>query len=389
MNFISYIIVFICSLGCCFGQVPKGEISLIDPSAPLPQALTDTEMKKLTDSVDRGLKALARLQEANGSFQTQRHGKPAITSLAIMAYLSRGHRPGEGPYGKQLDRALNYVLSIQQKSGLFAAQELNYPEINMIPRGGDLYVNGGGAKTYCHAICMLMLGEVYGLTEPQRAFRIKQGIEKGLKCTLQLWDIRKGEAKDDGGFRYTRPWRDRAEGDVSVTGWHAASLRSIRNAGFDVPEKVMDRIANFVLRNQTPQGGFRYISSDDRSSFIMTAAGTLCVALAGKHKHPALLKSSAYLSKFSARNINAFLSHCRRYYPYYTCYYVTQASIQMGGQLWVTGMKECYNYLLPLQDPTGIWPRRGSAAPYGAAYSTSLAIIALTPCMKILPIYQR
>ena len=37
-----------------------------------------------------------------------------MTSFCVMAFLSRGHTPGFGPYGKQLDRAIDYVLSCQQ-----------------------------------------------------------------------------------------------------------------------------------------------------------------------------------------------------------------------------------------------------------------------------------
>ncbi|PQJ28563.1 terpene cyclase/mutase family protein [Rubritalea profundi] len=388
MKTLIYLTLLICSLSSCFGQTKKAPLSLIAPSDPLPQALSDKEIKSLTYSVDKGLKALAMLQLKDGSFRTVGHAKPAITSFAIMAFLSRGHKPGEGPYGKQLDKALNYVLAVQKKSGLFAEQEINYPLINTKPQGGDFYGQGGASKTYCHAICMLMLGEVYGLTEPQRAFRIRQGITNGLKCTLQLWDIRKSTAQDDGGFRYTRPWTDHTESDISVTGWYAASLRSIRNAGFDVPEKVMNRIAHYVIGNQHSNGGFRYIGTTP-SSFVMTAAGTLCVALAGKHNHPALKKSCLYLSRFSADYRRSFLAYDGKYYPYYTCYYVTQASFQMGGALWARCMKECYRYLLPKQSSSGLWPNIGSASHYGSAYSTSLAIIALTPSLQLLPIYQR
>ncbi len=388
MRRLFYLILFMCALGSSTAQIGNNKLPLIDPAAPLPQALSDAEIKKLTASVDRGLAALAKMQLDDGGFPAADYTKPAITSFAIMAFLSRGHLPGEGLYGKQLDKALDYVLSVQKKSGLFAFSEINYKEINVIP-SHDIYNGGGAAKTYCHAICMLMLGEVYGITEHQRALRIRESIEKGFKCTLEIWDVRKGKKEDDGGFRYIRPWRDRSEGDASITGWHAASLRSISNAGFDVPEKVMDRIANYVLRNQAEDGGFRYTSNTAKSSMIMTAAGTLCLALAGEHKHPALVKSSVYMSSFSANGKDSFLSHSNRYYPYYTCYYVTQASIQMGGQLWVKCMKETYKSLLPMQEATGLWPCVGSAAKYGSAYSTSLAIIGLTPCIKILPIYQR
>ena len=39
--------------------------------------------------------------------------------------------------------------------------------------------------------------------------------------------------------------------------------------------------------------------------------------------------------------------------------------------------------------PKRLWPSTGSAGTYGYAYSTSMAIIALTPHLQLLPIYQR
>jgi hypothetical protein len=52
---------------------------------------------RLTDSVDRGLAFLAKLQDADGSWQGQGMKHHGVTSLAVMAFLSAGHVPGEGP----------------------------------------------------------------------------------------------------------------------------------------------------------------------------------------------------------------------------------------------------------------------------------------------------
>ncbi len=383
-----YIILLTYSSGYCLGQAPTDKLPLMDPSGPLPQALTSAEMQKLTTSVDRGLRALSKLQLADGSFPTLNHGKPAITSFAIMAYLSRGHRPGEGPYGKQIDKALDYVLTTQKKSGLFASQEINTALINVPIREADVRGAGGTAKTYNHAICMLMLGEVYGLTDPKHTFRVKAAITKGLKFTLELWDIRKKSSMNDGGFRYTR-LHGSNDSDLSVTAWHVSSLRSIRNAGFDVPENVMNRIVAYVVKTQCPDGGFSYLVRG-QSSFVMTAAGTLCIGLAARHDHSSLERACRYLYRFNAASPLCFkATGGHTIYAYYSCYYVTQAAIQMGGALWVKCMKECYNYLLPKQLASGHWPAFERSARYGQAYSTSLAIIALTPSMQILPIYQR
>lgn len=235
---------------------------------------------------------------------------------------------------------------------------------------------------------MLMLGEAYGLTDEKESFRIRNAIEKGLKFTIQLWNIRPHQYEDEGGFRYTRPWHDSSEADVSVTGWHAASLRSIRNAGFDVPQEVMERIAAYVIRNQRKDGGFAYNSHAYRSSYMMTAAGTLCLSLAGKQGSPETMRAAAFLSHFRCDDPKAFAADVHRF-PYYGCYYMTQASIQLGGQLWITCMGECSRYLLKKQSADGLWPPSDRTASCGPCYSTSMAIIALPPVLQILPIYQR
>lgn len=391
MKSFTYIILFVCSLDCCFGQTSKQSLPLIAPKEPLPQALTDAEIKNLTASVDKGLEALAGIQLDDGSFPNPEYSKSAVTSMAIMAFLSRGHKPGQGEYGELLDKGVNYILSIQKESGLFAHKELNYNLLKTkitSPTFEHLYDQEGVAKSYCHPICMLMLGEVYGLSDPARSFRIREAIEKGLKCTLAFWDVRKKPKLGEGGFRYFRPYQDYGA-DMSVTSWFAASLRSLRNAGFDVPKTAMDRIAAYVIRNQMPDGGYRYTPKYKSSTMIMTAAGTLCVALAGKHDDPSIEKSSRYLSKFEGRSAKHFMNQSNRYYPYYTCYYMTQVSSQLGGDLWNNCMKGCYSFLMSRQTKTGFWQPQGHTARFGDVYSTSMAILSLTPPLKLLPIYQR
>lgn len=365
----------------------QNRLPLIDPANELPQVFNGRQIAQLVGAVNRGLVSLKNLQEKDGSFSTTETGKPAVTALAVMAYLSRGHLPGEGPYGELLDKAINYVLSQQRDSGIFAHREINHALLNTVP--ADLTeFDDMAPKSYTHGICMLMLGEVYGITEGKESFRIRNAIEKGLKFTIQLWDIRPHLKEDDGGFRYVRPWKNQTEADVSITGWHAASLRSIRNAGFDVPQSVMDRIAAYFIRNQKEDGGFGYVTRTP-STYTMTAAGTLCLTLAGRHGEPETMKAAVYLSRFRSSDRRAFVGDGGRSWPYYGCYYLTQASIQLGGQLWVTCMKECSQYLLKNQSANGLWPHSDGSYRYGPSYSTSMAIIALTPVLQILPIYQR
>jgi hypothetical protein len=367
-------------------QAAPNQLPLLAPHEPLPEALSGEESVKLLKSVDRGLAALQKEQQEDGSFKTISYGQPAVTALAVMAYLSRGHKPGQGPYGESLEKAINYVLTKQKKSGLFSHTEIDYARLHEVPEPGEDF-DIMAAQTYNHAISMLMLGEVYGLMGEKEDFRLRDAITKGLTFTIQLWDIRKKNPTEDGGFRYTRPWSE-AEADVSVTGWHAASLRSIRNAGFEIPQPVIDRLVGYLARNQLADGGFGY-RVGRRSTFTMTAAGTLCVVLAGKHDDPVLARAASYLYRFDVNSVLAFDDTSRHNGPYYGCYYMSQAAIQLGGRVWVKCMRQVYTYLIQKQDSTGYWMPEGPDTRFGKAYTTSMAILALTPPLQLLPIYQR
>src|SRR4051795_12148262 len=72
------------------------------------------------ERVDRGLAFLTTQQEPDGAWQLHGQKSPAVTGLAVMAFLSAGHVPGEGPYQEQLDRAIRWVLRAQDRTGLFA-----------------------------------------------------------------------------------------------------------------------------------------------------------------------------------------------------------------------------------------------------------------------------
>ena len=335
--------------------------------APLPQALTEADTTRVTQTVDRGLAWLVTQVDREGAFAggARTNGQPALTSLSIMAFLSRGHRPGVGPYGDILNRAIDFALTCQKPSGLICYGQY------------DAEMAFNASDTYNHAITMLMLGEVYGMTVGERAIRVRQAIEKGLAFTHALWISPKSPA-ETGGWRYLH---QRFQSDLSVTGWYVASLRSIKNAGFDVPKSVMDRTSEYVVQCYSqPTRTFTYRGpAQPRPSVAMTGAGILSLALAGKPTHPCALAAAESLARetFDART----------YRCYYACYYATQAAAQIAGETWRTVYRKVATFLLTVQAGNGQWPPIDQQE-YGPVYSTSLAILSLTPHFQLLPIYQ-
>src|SRR5262245_14149332 len=72
--------------------------------------LSERDWQGVENAVDRGLAWLTRQQREGGAFQTLMRDEPGVSGLCLLAFLSRGHLPREGPYGQELLRAAEFVL---------------------------------------------------------------------------------------------------------------------------------------------------------------------------------------------------------------------------------------------------------------------------------------
>ena len=78
-------------------------------------------------------------------------------------------------------------------------------------------------------------------------------------------------------------------------------------------------------------------------------------------------------------------------FVYYSLYYATQAMYQLGEAHWEAWREISETLLLEKQNPDGSWslPPNVHEREAGFAYTTALAILALTVEYRCLPIYQR
>ncbi len=182
------------------------------PAKSMADALSWQKWGQLQKNVDRALAWIASQQNSDGSFPTISPGQPAITSLCVMAFLSRGHQPGFGPYGQQLNRAVDYVLSCQKEDGLIS---LDSPGAEFVER------TASHTATYNHAISGLMLGEVYGHVTGQRARNVRKAIAKAIPVSRGLQTRPKYWPTDAGGVRYVR-LKDAIARDGDVLGHSVA-----------------------------------------------------------------------------------------------------------------------------------------------------------------------
>ncbi|MCC7377009.1 MAG: terpene cyclase/mutase family protein [Verrucomicrobiales bacterium] len=387
------------ALAFCFGLLvsplygrtaevpPSGDRFPTDPArASLAAAVSTSEWAAVEKAVDLGLGWLAARQGGGGDFAGPRAAQPAVTALTLMAFLSRGHRPGEGPFGEPMNRALDYILSTQADSGLFSGAPVGSVHEDKAPTH---------SAAYNHAIAGIALCEAYGSTDRARAERIKAAVVLALEFTRTLQSRSKAHAVDRGGWRYIHLRWDRsaADSDLSVTGWQLMFLRSAQNAEFQVPVAQINEAVEYVRRCFVPERAvFNYAlvgEGDIRSSRGMVGAGILSLALAGQHRSDMALQAGEWLAQRPFQGFGSTIGLRDRFF--YSAYYCSQAMAQLGGRYWKEFYPPLVRSLLEAQQADGSWPPEpsGGDAVFGNVLTTALAVLSLTPPYQLLPVYQR
>jgi len=334
-------------------------------SARAADSTTEPIPPQVQSAVDRGLEWLAAHQDPRtGAWLFGFEGEgpvAASTSLSAMAFMARGHVPGQGPYGENINHAIDCILNLQAPNGLLAHSVFDRP-------------------MYEHGISTVMLCEAYGMLDDKRQKRAAAAISKAVALILAAQAIPK-DPDDQGGWRYHPDARD---SDTSVTGWQLMALRGAANIGAPLPQRaIRDGIAYIKRRAvDTDTGGFAY-TGQSGSDAALAGTGILALELLGKHREPESIRAADYLRRNPITEVgNGFY--------YYTVYYCAQAAWQLGGDYWTDINGPIRRSLLMKQQADGSWPVRGTnESMAGTAYGTSMAILALTVPYRYLPIYQR
>ena len=140
-------------------------------------------------AIDKGLAYLLTIQKEDGSWDSNGEGGHAVamTSLSLMAFMSKAHFPGFGQYGKQLDRGMKWLLKGAKGRP-------------------DGYL---GTVMYEHGLATLALSERWGMArDPEDDDAIQRALERAVDVILR-------SQNPGGGWRY-QPQADGGE-DTSCT----------------------------------------------------------------------------------------------------------------------------------------------------------------------------
>ncbi len=325
----------------------------------LPADDAQTISPQVESSVDRGLAWLAKTQGPDGSWETNGGAGggagAAATGLAAMAFMARGHVPGEGPYGDNLNHAFDAIMSMQQSDGVIAQ-------------------NRQSEVMYDHGICTVAMCEGYGMLDDRRQNKAREVISKAVRLILNAQKVLK-PAGEQGGWRYTP---EMASSDTSVTGWQLMALRGAKNTGAFLPQEAIDNGIAYIKRRATIDGEPvpAHEQGSSGANAAMTGTGVLALSLMGQPDSPEVKAGGDFLLRNDPTAGNHY---------FYSVYYCSQAAWQLGGTYWTTLNQRISNSLRSKQTPAGNW----TGGEGGDAVCTSMAILALTVPYRYLPIYQR
>ena len=348
--------------------------------------LSDAEWKRLDAAVLRALIFLSSQQQPDGSFPTMPHAQPGVSSLCVLGFMAHGPNPGEGQYGQQLDRTIDFILSCQKPNGLLT---LYGPEGPRITR--DVSHEIGVAAAYNHAIASLTLSEMYGMGRLKRTAQIERVINKSIAAALEMQRWPKDAAYDQGGWRYVDNF-DQSDSDLSVTGWYIMFLRSARNAGFNVPKKAIDDAVGYVRRSfARDYGAFGYTVGTGRGPSRGTAgAGILALGHAGFHNSFEAQRTGQWLMqyRFEVYNDTLNLDRDRYHYSLFNC---CQGMYQLGSPYWEQFFPGTVRTVLDHQMADGSWDAESyhRDRAFGNSYTTALVLLSLGAPNQLLPVFQR
>lgn len=277
-----------------------------------------------------------------------------VTGLALLAFLAAGNTHERGAYAANVQRGLEYLLSVQARDGNLCGAAKSVE------------------RTYCHAMAGFALSEAYAMS---RDDRLKAAVVSAVQHSLAMQD------RTSGGWRYDR----NQAGDTSQLGWQVMFLKSAELAGIPIPGSARSGVERFLAGVSSGRsGGLASYQPRRQVSRPMTAEALVCRQFLSLGHTPELAREA---SDYVLEDLPGAADDNVYYW-----YYASLALYQEQGPAWEKWNDAMQRRLLSSQlrsgdlagswDPDPIWGQFG-----GRAYSTSLSTLCLEVYYRYLPLY--
>jgi len=314
-------------------------------------------------AVELGLAWLAAHQAIDGSWRCDLSGcrcdggcrdagtvasTTASTAIALLPFLGAGHTHEQGGHQETVSRGIYYLAS----------------RLKETPHGSDLCEG----TMYGQGLATLVFAEAFGMTGDEILRETLAGCIRFIETAQDQYS---------GGWRYL-PGQP---GDLTVTAWQIAALKSAQLAGLTVPSPTIDGAARFLDRVQS-MGGAAYGYRSPSAKHSTSAIGLLCRMYTGWKPGDEPLD----------RGIERLASRPPDPDAIYENFYLSQVLMQAGHPAWPRWNARLRDALVRSQarvgHETGSWSfaDRETAAG-GRLAHTSLALLVLEVYYRLLPIY--
>jgi hypothetical protein len=303
----------------------------------------------------------------------------AATGLALLAFLGGGYTHQDGKYQDVVNKGLYYLIEHMTVTSLggdlrdFGPDSQDSPEAAAeLLRAANVIVRRRDSM-YSHGIASLALTEAYAMTRDRT---LRQPAEDAVKFIVSA-------QYQDGGWRYNPASESPGPGDMTVSGWQLAALKSALLAGIDVPYETWTRASEFV-DGLAEEGGSQYAYvRGERGTPATTAIGLLLRMIGGwPRDYRPLQKGAALLAAEQPKRSNTYFN-----------FYAAQVLHHLGGPLWEKWNPRMRDFLVATQESEGhekgSWFVVGEAhSPQGGRlYTTAMSVMTLEVYYRYMPIY--
>jgi hypothetical protein len=385
--------IALAAIGCAVSLSVAQDGAAESSEAPVIRILNKNYVTpELRDSVQRGLKRLAELQDSNGAF-TRGGGQNvaiAVTSLSGMALLASGSTPEKGPYAGNIRRAMDYLLSTQDRNTGYFTGETD------------------GSRIHGHGYATLFLAQAYGAME---AGAERGRLERSLQAAVER--ISKGQTAF-GGWGYVPD--DLTWDEASTTVCCIQALRAAADVGIIVDNRTIANAVKYLYdsadkRVFTHNGEehvgytFKYslASGWNSDSYALVGAAISTMNNIGIYAASATwneydigrvyqgglrwlrFRLDDFLTRRRSGQGSLDVSHF-----YYAHFYAVQAMWHAPEEVYFDEYFPKIRDLLIEEQKrhpagNGGWP----AQSYGEAYTTAFALLILQVPYQLLPLYTR
>ena len=312
---------------------------------------------KVEVAIDKGLKWVAKTQSSLGHWTAG--GYPtAMTALAGIALTAAGSTTIQGPYSKQIRKAVDFLYSKRRGNGLIGD-----------PASDNRY-------TYGHGFSMLFLSQVLGEEEDE------DRRDELIEVLTAACDFSGKAQTPAGGWGYVsaKDGNNFDEGSTTIT--QVQGLRGCRNGGIVVPGEIIDRAKEYIYNCKNPDGGISYSSRNRGSSRpAITAAALAALYNAGDYDSKHVPEMLEYCKK-NLQNLGEGPQSFGHWH--YTYLYYSQVMYRQGNKEWEPFRDKLYAHIIKDQQSDGSW-----VGQIGPIYVTACNLIMLQLDKAFLPIYQR